>query len=351
MENDPFFLSQPDFERQDKNSEGGPSIPLFVYPPKPQLDNKKANVWLRSIVSLALYLLIGYYFFTYFLSANWISLVIVTAIVIFHELGHFLAMKMYDYKDLGIFFIPLLGAYASGTKREVSQKQSAIILLAGPMPGIIAGIILFLIINSESAEMSQETFNLLRSTATLLLFLNILNLLPIYPLDGGQLLNRLFLDESRLIGKIFVILSIAALTWLALFGLGRPFYVLLILPAMMLFRLRTDTRFDELTKKIEEQGINLEKTYEELTNEEYWKIRNVLIENNYSTLRTVNPAPPYEYSANEDKVVGAIENVLQRTIVQDLSWPGKLLIILIWLGSFAAPFFLNLDLPFLTYRS
>ena len=341
------FSSQPDFQKQDKDSDELSSTTAFVYPPKPELEDKKGNVWIRSLFSLVLYLLIGYYFF----SANWILLLILTAIVIFHELGHFLAMKMYHYKDLGIFFIPLLGAYASGTKREVSQKQSAIILLAGPMPGIIVGIVLFLVTNSQFGEMPHQTYGLLRSTAGLLLFLNILNLLPIYPLDGGQLLNRLFLDESKLIGKIFVILSAAALTWLALFGLGRAFYPLLILPAMLLFRLRTDTRFDELTKKIEAQGINLEKTYEELTDEEYWKIRNILIENNYSTLRTINPAPPYDYSANEDKVVSAIENVLQRTIVQDLSWPGKLLIILIWLGSFAVPFFLNLDLPFLTYRS
>jgi len=345
MEHSPFSSAHPDFEKQDRNV-GDPSS-TFVYPPKPELEDKKGNVWLRSLGSLVLYLLIGYYFFR----ANWILLLILTAIVIFHELGHFLAMKMYHYKELGIFFIPLLGAYASGTKREVSQKQSAIILLAGPMPGIIVGIILFVITNQQLGEMSHEAFTLLRSTATLLLFLNILNLLPIYPLDGGQLLNRLFLDESRLIGKIFVILSAAALTWLALFGLGRPFYPLLVFPAMMLLRLRNDTKFDALTKKIEEQGINLEKTYEEITDEEYWKIRNILIENNHSTLRNVNPAPPYEYSRNEDKVVVAIENVLQRTIVQDLSWPGKVLIILIWAGSFAAPFFLNLDLPFLSYRS
>ena len=62
-----------------------------------------------------------------------------------HELGHFFAMKYFHYKDLGIFFIPLLGAYVSGSKREVSQKQSAIILLAGPLPGIIIGIALYLI--------------------------------------------------------------------------------------------------------------------------------------------------------------------------------------------------------------
>ncbi len=347
MENDSLFSSQPGSENQEKNADEQSSSVSFIYPSKPGQENKKGNVWLRSFTSLALYLLIGYYFF----SANWLLLLILTAIVIFHEFGHFLAMKTYHYKDLGIFFIPLLGAYASGTKREVSQKQSAVILLAGPMPGIIIGIVLFLITNNRQDEISYETFSLLRTTAGLLIFLNVLNLLPIYPLDGGQLLNRLFLDESKLIGKIFVIISAGVLTWLALFGLGRPFYPLLLFPAMMLLRLRTDTRFDELTKKIEEKGINLEKTYEELRDEEYWTIRNILIESNYPTLRNINPAPPYEYSASEDKVVTAIENILQRTIIQDLSWPGKLLIILIWAGSFAAPFLLNLDLPFLRYHS
>jgi stage IV sporulation protein FB len=344
MENDPLFSSQPDPENPKKNSDEFTSTTSFIYPPKPEQENKKGNVWIRSLTSLALYLLIGYYFFR----ANWILLLILTAIVIFHELGHFLAMKMYHYKDLGIFFIPLLGAYASGTKREVSQKQSAIILLAGPMPGIILGIVLLLITNDRFGDMSYQTFSLLRSTAGLLIFLNVLNLLPIYPLDGGQLLNRLFLDESKIIGKIFVVLSAIALGY---FAISIRFYPLLVFPAMMLFRLRTDTKFDELTRKVEEKGISLEKTYEEITDKEYWAIRNILIENNYATLRNILPAPPYEYSPNEEKVVSAIENLLQRTVVQDLSWFGKLVIILIWVGSFAAPFLLNLDLPFLHYRS
>jgi stage IV sporulation protein FB len=343
MENDPLFSSRADPGNAENNSDEFLQN-TFLYPPKPEPENKKGNVWVRSFISLALYLLIGYYFF----SANWILLLILTAIVIFHEFGHFLAMKMYHYKELGIFFIPLLGAYASGTKREISQKQSAIILLAGPLPGIIVGIVLFLVTKDRITDIPYQSFSLLRNTAMLLIFLNVLNLLPIYPLDGGQLLNRLFLDESRIIGKIFVILSALALGY---FAITIQFYPLLVFPAMMLFRLRTDSKFDELTRKVEESGINLEKTYEEISDEDYWKIRNILIENNYATVRNLNPAPPYEYSPNEDKVVSAIENLLQRTIVQDLSWAGKLLIILIWAGSFAAPFLLNMDLPFLHYQA
>ena len=342
MENNLHFSSDPGSENRETNDTF--SAPSFGYPPKPELENKKGNVWVRSITSLALYLLIGYYFF----SANWMLLVILTAIVIFHELGHFLAMKAFHYKELGIFFIPLLGAYASGTKREVSQKQSAIILLAGPLPGIIVGIFLYILAKNSMTEMTYEDYRLLGETAALLIFLNVLNLLPIYPLDGGQLLNRLFLDESKIIGKVFVVISALVLGY---FAVTIGFYPLLVFPAMLLYRLRSDTKFDDMTRKVEEKGVNLEKTYEEITDEEYWKIRNILIENNYSTLRNVNAAPPYEYSAYEDRVVNTIENLLQRTIIQDLSWYSKVVIILIWAGSFASPFLLNMDLPFLHYQT
>jgi len=342
MENNPQFSSGPGSE--NRNISETSSAPSFGYPPKPELENKKGNVWVRSVTSLALYLLIGYYFF----SANWALLLILTAIVIFHELGHFLAMKAFHYKELGIFFIPLLGAYASGTKREVSQKQSAIILLAGPLPGIIVGILLVVLTKNQITEMAYEDSRLVGNTALLLIFLNVLNLLPIYPLDGGQLLNRLFLDESKIIGKVFVVVSALALGY---FSVKIGFYPLLVFPALMLYRLWSDTKFDEMTHRVEAKGINLEKTYEEITDEEYWNIRNILIENNYSTLRNVNPAPPYEYSAYEDRVVNTIENLLQRTIIQDLSWAGKAVIIVIWAGSFVSPFLLNMDLPFLHYQA
>src|SRR5690349_4802270 len=89
----------------------------IIYPPKYEKQDATANIWLKSIISLALYLVLGYYVFP-----SYKILLLITAIVIIHEMGHFLAMKYFRYSDLGIFFIPLLGAYVSGTKREVSQK-------------------------------------------------------------------------------------------------------------------------------------------------------------------------------------------------------------------------------------
>src|SRR5438128_4687147 len=120
MENADGF-SSPFHEDQSRS---GPypdisNISSITYPSKPELEESKnkTSAWARSLTSLALYFIIGYFFF----NRDWMLVLVLTGVVVFHELGHFLAMKLYQYTDLGIFFIPLLGAYASGTKREVSQ--------------------------------------------------------------------------------------------------------------------------------------------------------------------------------------------------------------------------------------
>jgi len=257
---------------------------------------------------------------------------ILTAVVVFHEMGHFFAMKVYKYLELGIFFIPLMGAYVSGKKQEVSQKQSAVILLAGPLPGIILGLLSHFI-----AEQTDIYF--LEKLAWVLVFLNLLNLLPVYPLDGGQLLHRLFLDDYNILGKIFVIISAGLMIWVAI---SSEFYPLLFFPFMMLTRMVGDLQHERIEKKIEAEGIDLMKTYEELTPEEYWRVRNAVIKY-YPQFKDVRPAPPYEISSKEEQIITTIQGLLQKSLTQDLSIGGKILILVIWVSSFAAPFFLDIS--------
>ncbi|MFC0776124.1 site-2 protease family protein [Terrimonas alba] len=311
----------------------------FTYPPKFQKpEEQPGNIWLRSIASLALYLILGYYIFHSFE-----MLLLITAIVVFHELGHFFAMKFYRYKDLGIFFIPLLGAYVSGSKREVSQKESAVILLAGPLPGIIAGIIMYFLYKyNPSLYIGSLSFY---TVSLLTIFLNLINLFPVYPLDGGQLLNRVFLDEESWLSKVFVFLSIGVLTWFALYGMSRPFYPLLIFPAMMLFRMIGDNKLTAVEKKIETEGFDLDLNYDELPDEDYWKIRNILIQE-HSAFKDIAPAPPFEYSAKEEKIMSTIQSLLHRHLIQDVSIVGKIFILLIWLAAIASPWLIDMDLSF-----
>jgi len=307
----------------------------FLYPPKFVKTEDAGSVWLRSLVSLGLYLVLGFYIFK-----RLEMLLLITAIVIIHELGHFFAMKYYRYNDLGIFFIPLLGAYVSGTKREVSQKESAVILLAGPLPGILFGIVFHLLYeNDPSLEIAYISYERI---AQLFIFLNLINLLPVYPLDGGQLLNRVFLDEEGWISKLFVYLSAALMVWLAW---KLDFWLLVIFPIMMVFRLQSDTKFTAVEKRIEAEGINADVSYNDLPDADYWKIRQILIEE-HPGFKDVSPAPPYTYSPKEEKIMTTVKSLLHRHLIQDLSIVGKVFILLICLAAFASPWLIGMDMSF-----
>ncbi len=312
-----------------------PPEEAFIYPPKFQKPDRRATIWIRSLGSLALYLVLGYYIFK-----KWEILLLITAVVLIHEMGHFIAMKLYRYNDLGIFFIPLIGAYVSGTKREVSQKESAVILLAGPLPGIGLGILFYLLWQQNPFLQIGDT-----SYYTIALFfviLNLFNLLPVYPLDGGQLLNRVFFNEENWLSRVFIFLSIGLLGW---FAWKSNFPVLFIFPLMMLLRLFGESKISAIEKKIEAEGINTDVDYEDLSNENYWKIRNILIAE-HPSFRDELPAPPYEYSPKEEKIMHSVQGLLHRHLLQDVSLAGKIIIFGIWAAAAASPWLLDMDMSF-----
>ncbi|HSU27103.1 MAG TPA: site-2 protease family protein [Chitinophagaceae bacterium] len=324
---------------RDPDERGSMAQGIVFYPPKYEKNETGSNIWIRSILSLALYLVLGYYIFRSFE-----MLLLITAIVIFHELGHFFAMKFFRYKDLGIFFIPLLGAYVSGSKREVSQRESAIILLAGPIPGIVLGA-LFYILYKNNPDLSFLGISFY-SISVSLIVLNLINLLPVYPLDGGQLLNRVFLDEESWVSKVFVFLSAGFLCWVALFAFQRPVYPLLIFPALMIMRMFSDSRLNSIEKKMEAEGIELDRSYEDLPDADYWRIRDFLADE-HPAFKDIVSGPPYTYSSKEDKVMTTIESLLHRHLIQDMSWLGKIFILLVWIAALMSPWLMDINHPLL----
>ncbi|HBB58221.1 MAG TPA: site-2 protease family protein, partial [Chitinophagaceae bacterium] len=89
---------------------------------------KKSSPWISSLMSLLAYLLVA----SLFIRDSKVALILIF-ILLLHELGHYLAMRHFRYHETGIFFIPLLGAFVSGSKRTISQQESATIILAGPL--------------------------------------------------------------------------------------------------------------------------------------------------------------------------------------------------------------------------
>lgn len=283
----------------------------------------KKNNWFNFLISLLAYIGIGFLLFP-----NGFVILILTLLVFVHEAGHLVAMRAFRYKDTGIFFIPLLGGLAKGTKREISQKESAIVLLAGPLPGIFIGTAL-LLTTSVSPEMAWA--------GKLLVILNGLNLLPIYPLDGGQLFNRIYLEEEGPGSRFF---KIASSLFLAFIAIHYKLYPLLYFPLLQLWQLRPDKIGEAIEKAATEEKINTNLDYEDLPDEDYWKLRAILLRL-HPACKAISPQTD-QYDANEQRVQSLVESILDRMLIQDLTITGKVLIGLVWIASLILSIYLLL---------
>ncbi len=308
--------------------------PEYLPPKFPSSDTAASNKISRTILSLVLYLAAAYW-----LLGDVKNILLITLVLIFHEAGHFLAMRQVGYRDLSIFFLPLIGAYVSGTKRVITQKESAIVLLAGPMPGILVGCTLFFGIQQGFIPPIGPFGLNLKMFSIFLILLNGFNLLPVYPWDGGQLLNRVFLDEEGLISKIFVILSTLLLGF---FAIAYRIYPLLIFPLAQVWSMWRDAANQRIEKRIELAAIQTEIDYEELPDEDYWRIRKILMEEQPS-IRALAGEHIWAYAPQEETIRQAVEGQLHRTLVQDLSVFAKCLILLIWLIGLLTPIWLWLS--------
>ncbi|HWI58390.1 MAG TPA: site-2 protease family protein, partial [Bacillota bacterium] len=113
---------------------------------------------------------------------NWEFVLLLTGVVAFHELGHYVAMRLLHYRNVRMFFVPLLGAAVTGRHYNVKGWQRAVVSLAGPVPGILLGLLLTVI-----AVLTHNP--LVEKTALIMLLINGINLLPFVPLDGGWVLH------------------------------------------------------------------------------------------------------------------------------------------------------------------
>lgn len=160
------------------------------------------------------FLVLGKFIFDY----EWSFMAALMLVLLIHELGHFAAMKLFGYGDLSIFFLPLLGAAAQGRKDTAPPWQQLVILLAGPVPGIVLGLLLVLLATSGGvlASLSPGLMQFGIYVVALALVINFLNLLPIMPLDGGRVAELLFFSRYPRASFGFFMAGVMALAALAL---------------------------------------------------------------------------------------------------------------------------------------
>jgi Zn-dependent protease len=145
---------------------------------------------------------------------SWKTTIWLVPILLFHELGHWLAMRLFGYRNLRMFFIPFFGAAVTGKNWNVSGWKKAFVALAGPLPGIFLGIVLGILAIIWNIQA-------LKQAALMLILLNGFNLLPVLPLDGGHFLHCTLFCRNRWLDITFRTLAVIALLASAAFGSGR----------------------------------------------------------------------------------------------------------------------------------
>ncbi len=176
----------------------------------------------RTMVSLLLY--VGIY---YLLFHDLKSILLLVVVIIIHESGHYIAMKMYGYSNVKMLFIPLLGAFVSGQPAHIHPVKKMVVLMAGPLPGILIGMICGMIFSWNQEYIYYQL-------ALMFIFLNVFNLLPVSPLDGGQMLETLFFRSNKVVQTIFIVFSSLAIGLLAW---GTKNYALLLIDVFLLMRI------------------------------------------------------------------------------------------------------------------
>jgi len=110
---------------------------------------------------------------------GWRYAVGIVAMLFVHEMGHYLAARQRGV-DVGMpTFIPFVGAWIELKQRPHDAETEAYIGLAGPMLGTVGAIGAYFLARNYGT-------NWLLAVAYTGFFINLINLIPLPPLDGGR---------------------------------------------------------------------------------------------------------------------------------------------------------------------
>jgi len=180
-------------------------------PVKVNVEPKKLNVMGLGLLALKLFksaklikvILAGASVaaYSWFFSLQFAAVLI--ACLVFHEYGHIRAMKYFGMKTKGIYLIPFVGGLAVSDEKINTRWQDVVISIMGPTFGLIMSLVCLLLywVTGYAFFAGLATFNAL---------LNLFNLLPILPLDGGHVLKSITFSMNSKLGLVACILGAAA---------------------------------------------------------------------------------------------------------------------------------------------
>ena len=297
-----------------------------LYPSKPKLREKETkNKWSITFLSLVVFVVS----FLILFSDNIQFLLFLILVLFIHELGHFLFMKLFHYSNVRMMFVPLMGAFVQGAKKVYSQKESFLVVLGGPIPGVFLGVV-------GTIFAFQYQINWMLELSAVFILLNMINLLPLDPLDGGQLFRLLVKYDHDLFLMIFSLVSSIILISVGYFIDSWP---LMVFGFLMSFRVRSIQKRFLVRKALKDQDIAYKMSYDELSDVEYSRIRSVVVHQNPSLQKYKELG-----NSNTDRIIAEhVNTVLEIPLIQDTGLIFKVVVVLFWLLSFVAPVYLFME--------
>ena len=117
-----------------------------------------------------------------------VAAVVVVATMLDHEFAHWYMMRKLGYSPGPVRLLPVIGAYVRAGRPMLRSADIALVYLAGPVAGILsAESVAFLASKALSVGLEQQVF----VGAAVAIGLNLFNLLPYEPLDGGLISRAL----------------------------------------------------------------------------------------------------------------------------------------------------------------
>ncbi|MBX3739475.1 MAG: site-2 protease family protein [Akkermansiaceae bacterium] len=157
-----------------------------------------------------------------FILAGFISIMV-------HELGHALTIK--HYKLPTSITLQAFGGYATYPAGRLSRPQNFLVTAGGPAAQLVLALIAHVLLHR--LPYNEGIFSFLGSLRWVSVAWAVLNLLPVLPMDGGQLVNAV-LGPARI--RITLWITIITAVVVGLLALKIGLFILAILLGMFAFQ-------------------------------------------------------------------------------------------------------------------
>ena len=170
----------------------------------------------------------------YSLLMSWQAALVLVLGLCCHEYGHVWAMRRRNIPTKGFYLIPFVGGICAPSRPFQSRSEEAFIASMGPVFGLAATPLCLAV-----AFAITGTIPAAARIVEFVVFLNLFNLLPIVPMDGGRMLRACVASFSRQAGAAMLFLGFAAAVVLAF---AWHAWILVWVAMLAVFEIRAERR-------------------------------------------------------------------------------------------------------------